>query len=61
MRIKEAIYAPGAPFAPHTLGVLGGPPRAGALGCQAMPLQIERFFLPVARAEKAICLRSLEG
>ncbi len=58
--IKEAIYASGSPFAPHILGELSGPPRVGALARQATPLQMERFILPVARAEKAICFALTE-
>lgn len=58
--IKEAIYATGSPFAPHVLGELTGPPRVGALARQATPDQMERFILPVARAEKAICFAITE-
>ena len=58
--IKEAIYASGSPFAPHILGELTGPPRVGALARQATPDQMERFILPVARAEKAICFAITE-
>lgn len=58
--IKEAIYASGSPFAPHILGELTGPPRVGALAKQATPEQMERFILPVARAEKAICFAITE-
>jgi alkylation response protein AidB-like acyl-CoA dehydrogenase len=58
--IKEAIYASGSPFAPHVLGELSGPPRVGALAKQATPDQMERFILPVARAEKAICFAITE-
>ncbi|MGB3070837.1 MAG: acyl-CoA dehydrogenase family protein [Ottowia sp.] len=58
--IKEFIYASGSPFAPHVLGELTGPPRVGALIRQATPDQMERFILPVARAEKAICFAITE-
>lgn len=58
--IKEAIYAHGSPFAPHILGELSGPPRVGALARQATPWQMERFILPVARADKAICFALTE-
>jgi alkylation response protein AidB-like acyl-CoA dehydrogenase len=58
--IKEAIYASGSPFAPHVLGELTGPPRVGALAKTATPDQMERFILPVARAEKAICFAITE-
>jgi alkylation response protein AidB-like acyl-CoA dehydrogenase len=58
--IKEAIYASGSPFAPHILGELTGPPRVGALVKQATADQMERFILPVARAEKAICFAITE-
>jgi alkylation response protein AidB-like acyl-CoA dehydrogenase len=58
--IKEFIYASGSPLAPHVLGELTGPPRVGALAKQATPDQMERFILPVARAEKAICFAITE-
>ncbi|MBC5781340.1 acyl-CoA dehydrogenase family protein [Ramlibacter sp. USB13] len=58
--IKEAIYASGSPFAPHVLGELTGPPRVGALAKVVTPDQMERFILPVARAEKAICFAITE-
>ncbi|HJS04440.1 MAG TPA: acyl-CoA dehydrogenase family protein [Variovorax sp.] len=58
--IKEAIYATGSPLAAHVLGELSGPPRVGALAKQATPDQMERFILPVARAEKAICFAITE-
>lgn len=58
--IKEAIYASGTPFAPHILGELTGPPRVGALAKVVTPDQMERFILPVARAEKAICFAITE-
>ena len=59
--VKEAIYASGTPFAPHVLGELSGPPRVGALAKQATDDQMERFILPVARAEKAICFAITEA
>ncbi|GAB3757722.1 acyl-CoA dehydrogenase family protein [Ramlibacter monticola] len=58
--IKEHIYASGSPFAPHVLGELTGPPRVGALAKVATPDQMQRFILPVARAEKAICFAITE-
>ena len=58
--IKEFIYASGTPFAPHVLGELTGPPRLGALVRQATPDQMQRFIVPVARAEKAICFAITE-
>jgi alkylation response protein AidB-like acyl-CoA dehydrogenase len=58
--VKEAIYATGSPFAPHVLGELSGPPRIGALVRTATPFQMERFILPVARADKAICFAITE-
>ncbi|RPH44492.1 MAG: acyl-CoA dehydrogenase family protein [Burkholderiales bacterium] len=59
--VKEAIYASGSPFAPHVLGELSGPPRIGALVRTATPYQMERFILPVARAEKSICFAITEA
>ena len=58
--IKEFIYASGTPFAPHVLGELTGPPRLGALVRQATPDHMQRFILPVARAEKAVCFAITE-
>ena len=58
--VKEFIYASGTPFAPHVLGELTGPPRLGALVRQATPEQMQRFILPVARAEKAVCFAITE-
>jgi alkylation response protein AidB-like acyl-CoA dehydrogenase len=58
--VKEFIYASGTPFAPHILGELTGPPRLGALVRQATPAQMQRFILPVARAEKAVCFAITE-
>jgi alkylation response protein AidB-like acyl-CoA dehydrogenase len=58
--IKEAIYASGSPFAPHVLGELTGPPRVGALARQCTPDQMQRFILPVARAELAACFAITE-
>lgn len=59
--IKEAIYASGTAFAPHVLGELSGPPRIGALVKVVTPYQKEKFILPVAQAEKAICFALTEA
>jgi alkylation response protein AidB-like acyl-CoA dehydrogenase len=59
--VKESIYASGSPLAPHVLGELSGPPRVGALARKASPYQMERFILPVAQAEKAICFALTEA
>ena len=59
--IKEHIYASGSPLAPHVLGELTGPPRVGALIRKATPDQMQRFILPVARAEMAICFAITEA
>ncbi len=59
--VKEAIYATGSPFAPHVFGELSGPPRVGALARFATPMQMQRFILPVAQAEKAICFALTEA
>lgn len=59
--VKEAIYASGSPLAPHVLGELSGPPRVGALVRKATPHHMERFIVPVARAEKAICFALTEA
>ena len=58
--IKEAIYATGSVLAAHVMGELSGPPRVGALARAATPDQMERFILPVARAEQAICFAITE-
>jgi alkylation response protein AidB-like acyl-CoA dehydrogenase len=59
--IKEAIYATGSPFAPHVFGELSGPPRVGALARQATPEQMQKFIIPVAQAERAICFALTEA
>jgi alkylation response protein AidB-like acyl-CoA dehydrogenase len=59
--IKEAIYTTGSPLAAHVMGELSGPPRVGALAGSATPDQMERFILPVARGEKAICFAITEA
>ncbi len=59
--IKESIYASGSPLAPHVFGELSGPPRVGALARHATPMQLEKFILPVAHAEKAICFALTEA
>ncbi|MFO1268380.1 MAG: acyl-CoA dehydrogenase family protein [Rubrivivax sp.] len=58
--VKEAIYSSGCVLAPHVLGELTGPPRVGALARTATPDQMQRFILPVARAEMAICFAITE-
>ncbi|WOB05919.1 acyl-CoA dehydrogenase family protein [Piscinibacter gummiphilus] len=58
--VKEHLYASGTPFAPHILGELSGPPRLGALVKQATQDQMQRFILPVARAEMAVCFAITE-
>jgi alkylation response protein AidB-like acyl-CoA dehydrogenase len=58
--VKEAVYASGTPLAPHVLGELSGPPRIGALVRVATAFQMERFILPVARADRAICFAITE-
>ncbi len=58
--IKEAVYTSGCVLAPHVLGELSGPPRVGALARKATPDQLQRFILPVARAEMAICFAITE-
>ena len=58
-RFPQAI-AGAIVLAPHILGELTGPPRVGALARQATPDQMQRFILPVARAEMAICFAITE-
>ena len=58
--IKEFIYASGSPLAPHVLGELTGPPRIGALIKVATTDQMDRFIIPVAQADKAICFAITE-
>ncbi|MDA7419053.1 acyl-CoA dehydrogenase family protein [Xenophilus arseniciresistens] len=58
--IKEAIYTTGSVFAPHVFGELSGPPRVGALARFATPWQMQKFIVPVAQAEKAICFALTE-
>ena len=59
--IKEAVYTSGCVLSPHVLGELSGPPRVGALARKATPDQLQRFILPVARAQMAICFAITES
>ncbi|HKT95527.1 MAG TPA: acyl-CoA dehydrogenase [Paraburkholderia sp.] len=47
-------------LAPHVLGELGGPPRVGNMLAHATPDQMERYFQPVIRGEKATCFALTE-
>ncbi|QEZ49005.1 acyl-CoA dehydrogenase family protein [Cupriavidus oxalaticus] len=58
--LKLDIASSECALAPHVLGDLGGPPRVGNMLRHATPDQMERYFLPVIRAEKATCFALTE-
>ncbi len=58
--LKLDIASSECALATHVLGDLGGPPRVGNMLRHATPDQMERYFLPVIRAEKATCFALTE-
>ncbi len=58
--LKEDVARSDSVLAPHVLGDLGGPPRIGFLLHHATEEQMEEFFKPVIRAEKACCFALTE-
>ena len=54
-QIKEMLARSGSALFLHVLGEMGGPLRVGEIMKFATPEQMERFFLPVIRGEKASC------
>ena len=58
--LKEDLAASGSVLFFHVLGEMGGPLRVGDIIKVATPYQIEDFFLPVIRGEKACCFALTE-
>jgi len=58
--IKETIAASDAVLYSHVLGDFSGPPRVGHLFAHASPKQLDKYLLPVARADKAVCFALTE-
>lgn len=56
--LKEEIAAAGRVLAHSVLGEMGGPLRVGDILAAATPHQLERYFLPVVRGERACCFSS---
>lgn len=54
-KIKEMLARSGTTLFLHVLGEMGGPLRVGEIMKFATPDQMERFFMPVIRGEKASC------
>ncbi len=58
--VKEAAILSGSILATHVQGEFSGPPRIGHLFKSASPDQVERFLMPVCRAEQAVCFALTE-
>lgn len=58
--LKEIIAASDAAMFPHVLGDFSGPPRVGHLFEHATPYQLDRYLLPIAAADKAVCFALTE-
>lgn len=58
--LKEEAAARGSALFPNVLGDMGGPLRVGAALAVATPEQLERYFLPVTRGERACCFSLTE-
>lgn len=58
--IKESIAASDAVLYSHVLGDFSGPPRIGHLFKYASQHQLEKYLLPIARADKAVCFALTE-
>ncbi|MFD0489854.1 acyl-CoA dehydrogenase family protein [Saccharopolyspora spinosporotrichia] len=56
--LKEEAAARGSALFPNVLGDMGGPLRVGVALNAATPEQLERYFLPVVRGERACCFSS---
>lgn len=59
--LKEEIAASGRVLAHSVLGEMGGPLRVGDILTAATPYQLERYFLPVVRGERACCFSLTES
>ncbi|WP_094799079.1 acyl-CoA dehydrogenase family protein [Bordetella genomosp. 5] len=58
--LKDDVAASGAILFPHVLGDWGGPSRIGNLVAHATPYQLERYIMPVIRAERGACFAMTE-
>ncbi len=58
--VKALVTGSGSALSSHVLGDLGGPPRVGSMIKYATDDQIERYFNPVIRGDKAICFALTE-
>ncbi|MFE4798659.1 acyl-CoA dehydrogenase family protein [Streptomyces sp. NPDC056708] len=58
--LKEELTASGAALSHSVLGDMGGPLRAGAILHHATEHQLQRYLLPVIRAERACCFSITE-
>ena len=58
--LKEDLAASGSVLFLHVLGEMGGPLRVGDVIKYATPDQMENFFLPVIKGDKATCFAVTE-
>ncbi len=58
--LKEEIAACGRVLGHSVLGEMGGPLRVGDILAAATPHQLERYFLPVVRGDRACCFSLTE-
>lgn len=58
--LKEEAAARGSALFPNVLGDMGGPQRVGVALGVATPEQLQRYFLPVVRGERACCFSLTE-
>ncbi|MBS2550445.1 acyl-CoA dehydrogenase family protein [Catenulispora sp. NL8] len=59
--LKEEVAASGRVLGSSVLGEMGGPLRAGDIMAAATEHQMEKYFLPVVRAERACCFSLTEA
>ena len=59
--LKEEVAAAGRVLGHSVLGEMGGPLRVGDILAGATPHQLERWFLPVVRGERACCFSLTEA
>ncbi|TQF01819.1 acyl-CoA dehydrogenase family protein [Kitasatospora acidiphila] len=58
--LKEEVAASGRVLGHSVLGEMGGPLRVGDIIAAATPDQLDRYFLPVVRGERACCFSLTE-
>ncbi|WP_194923316.1 acyl-CoA dehydrogenase family protein [Catenulispora pinisilvae] len=59
--LKEEVAASGRVLGSSVLGEMGGPLRVGDIMAAATEHQLEKYFLPVVRAERACCFSLTEA